>query len=131
MSPSWSSMKSVPVSDLSLSQAAARHIAVASSLLAADEIRPTDDAQAILRVVQHFGSLQIDPTRTIEKTHYLVLWSRIGGYDRSVLDRVTYQDRRLIEHNAFYVPIERLPELIYEAGPWISTWPRVQQWLAT
>ncbi|HEY7025512.1 MAG TPA: crosslink repair DNA glycosylase YcaQ family protein [Candidatus Limnocylindrales bacterium] len=82
-------------------------------------------------MVRHFGSLQIDPTRTIEKTHYLVLWSRIGNYDRAVLDRVTYEDRRLIEHNAFYVPVERLPELRFEAGPWISTWPRVQQWLAT
>jgi uncharacterized protein YcaQ len=116
---------------LEMSAAAARRSAVASSLLAADEPRPKEDAHAILRVVQHFGSLQIDPTRTIEKTHYLVLWSRIGGYDRAVLDRVTYQDRRLIEHNAFYVPIERLPELRFEAGPWISTWPRVQQWLAT
>jgi uncharacterized protein len=116
---------------LEMSVAAARRSAVVSSLLAADEPRPKEDAQAILRVVRHFGSLQIDPTRTIEKTHYLVLWSRIGNYDRAVLDGVTYQDRRLIEHNAFYVPIERLPELRFEAGPWISTWPRVQQWLAT
>jgi len=115
---------------LDMTPATARRIAIASALLASDEKRPKDDAQAILRVVQHFGSLQIDPTRTIEKTHYLVLWSRIGGYDRAVLDRVTYRDRRLIEHNAFYVPIERLPELRFEAGPWISTWPRVQQWLA-
>lgn len=119
------------MSPVALTREAARRIAVASSRLAADEARPEDDAPAILRVVRHFGSLQIDPTRTIEKTHYLVLWSRLGDYDRAVLDRVTYHDRRLIEHNAFYVPVERLPELRYEAGPWISTWRDVQQWLAT
>src|SRR4029077_10394266 len=85
----------------------------------------------ILEVVRHFGSLQIDPTRTIEKTHYLALWTRLGNYDRAALDRVTYVERKLFEHNAFYVPIERLPELRYESVPWIETWSDVRQWLVT
>src|SRR3954454_12615719 len=110
---------------------ATRRIAVAAALLAADSRRPKDDREAILRVVRHFGSLQIDPTRTVDKTHYLVLWSRLGKYDRAALDKVTYGDRRLLEHNAFYVPIERLPELRYEAGPWIDRWDGVKSWIAT
>jgi uncharacterized protein YcaQ len=114
-----------------LTTTAARRIAVSASLLAADETRPKSDAAAIINVVGHFGSLQIDPTRTVEKTHYLVLWSRLGGYDRAALDSVTYAERRLLEHNAFYVPIERLPELRYEANPWLDRWERVQKWLAT
>ena len=67
----------------------------------------------------------------MDKTHYLVLWSRIGNFDRGALDRVTYTDRRLLEHNAFYVPIERLPELRYEAGPWINRWDGVSGWIKT
>src|SRR3954453_1210090 len=110
---------------------ATRRIAGAAALLATDWRRPKDDREAILRVVRHFGSLQIDPTRTVDKTHYLVLWSRLGKYDRAALDQVTYGDRRLLEHNAFYVPIERLPELRYEAGPWIDRWDGVKSWLAT
>ena len=118
-------------SDIHLDAAAARRIAVASALLAANELRPKDDGAAIIRAVSHLGSLQIDPTRTVDKTHYLVLWSRIGGYDRAALDRVTYADRRLLEHNAFYVPIGRLPELRYESGPWINRWDGVSGWIKT
>ncbi len=110
---------------------AARRIAVASSLLAANEPRPKDDAAAILKVIRHFGSLQLDPTRTVEKTHYLVLWTHIGNYDRAAIERLLWQDHRLIEHNAFYVPIERLPELRYEGGPWISRWAGVGGWIRT
>src|SRR4051812_20684176 len=110
---------------------ATRRIAVAAALLATDWRRPKDDREAILRVVRHFGTLQIDPTRTVDKTHYLVLWSRVRSYDRRALDQVTYRDRRLLEHNAFYVPIERLPELGYEAGPWINRWDGVRDWLTT
>lgn len=114
-----------------LSSDAARRIAVASSLLAADWPRPKNDGSAILEVIRHFGALQLDPTRTVERTHYLVLWSRLRGYDRAELDRVLWRERRLIEHNAFYIPIERLPELRYEAGRWIDRWERVKNWIAT
>jgi uncharacterized protein YcaQ len=34
-----------------------------------------------------------------------------------------------MEHNAFYVPIERLPELRYEGVPWIERWGGARQWL--
>jgi len=114
-----------------LSAEAGRRIAVAASQLAADWERPADDGDAILKVVRHFGTLQLDPTRTVERTHLLVLWSRLGNYDRAALDRLLWRERRLLEHNAHYVPIERLPELRYEAGPWISRWAGVSGWLKT
>src|SRR3954451_857319 len=119
------------MSQVELSSAAVRRIAVGASMLSAEAARPKDDREAILGVVRHFGSLQIDPTRTVDKTHYLVLWSRLGNYDREPVDQVTYRDRRLLEHNAFYVRIERLPELRYEAGPWINRWDGVRNWLTT
>ena len=116
---------------LALSTEGARRIAVAASLLGANEPRPKDDGEAILRVVRRFGTLQLDPTRTVERTHLLVLWSRLGGYDRAALNKVLWRERRLLEHNAHYVPIERLPELRYEAGPWISRWDGVSGWIKT
>jgi uncharacterized protein YcaQ len=44
----------------------------------------------------------------------LVLWSRLGNYDRSIVERLTYQERRMFEHAAFYVPIERLPGVRFQ-----------------
>ncbi len=110
---------------LALGTAAVRRAAIGASMLSAGEGLPAD-GNGILSVVRHFGSLQLDPTRTVERTHYLVLWSRLGRYDRGELDRVLWDERRLLEHNAFYVPIERLPELRYEAGPWINRWDAVR-----
>jgi uncharacterized protein len=121
----------LPTPSITLTKDGVRRIAVASAFLGVGETRPSDDREAILGVVRHFGSLQIDPTRTVDKTHYLVLWSRLGNYDRAALDEVTYSDRRLLEHNAFYIPIERLSELRYEAGPWINRWSDVKGWIAT
>ncbi len=109
-----------------LNSDAAQRIASAAALL--HEPRAPATAEGILAVVRHFGSLQIDPTRTVEKTHYLVLWSRLGNYDRRALTQAC-RDRFLLEHNAYYVPIERLPELRYEAGPWIRRWDDVRDWL--
>ena len=118
------------VSPVRLDPAAARRIAVDASLLSKDA-QPPANGDGILSVVRHFGSLQLDPTRTVERTHFLVLWSRLGAYDRGEIDRVLWRQRRLLEHNAFLVPIERLPELRYEAGPWIDRWDGVKGWLET
>ena len=80
---------------LALSVEAARRVAVGASLLAADSSLPSGGA-GIEAVIRHFGSLQLDPTRTVERTHYLALWSRLGSYDRADLDRLLWQEHRFI-----------------------------------
>jgi uncharacterized protein len=114
-----------------LTLAEARELAVEGSLLSGRQ--PTPDADGMLAVVQRLGGLQIDPTRTVEKTHLLVLWSRIGTYDRVLLDRLLWQERRLFEYNAFILPIERLPEARFlmahfatGSGAWQA---RVRDWM--
>ncbi|MBA2557237.1 MAG: winged helix-turn-helix domain-containing protein, partial [Chloroflexi bacterium] len=57
-----------------ISIAQARRLAVRGALLAGP--RPPADAEGIMAVVRHLGGLQIDPTRAVERTHLLVLWSR-------------------------------------------------------
>jgi len=111
-----------------LEPAAARAIAVRASLLTRDANLPAGKV-GLEAVIRHFGSVQLDPTRTVERTHYLVPWSRLGNYDRDELDQLLWHERRFIEHNAFIVPIERVPELYYEATPWLGNWRDVRNWL--
>ena len=71
----------------------------------------------MVEVARHFGGIQIDPTRTVERTQYLVLWSRLGNFDRALVTKAL-ADRRVFEWNAFIVPVERLPELLYYGRHW-------------
>jgi uncharacterized protein YcaQ len=84
-----------------------RRLAVDGALLAGP--RPPASAAGVMAVASRLGGLQLDPTRTIERTELLVVWSRLGNYDRSLVDQLV-RERRLFEHAAFYRPIDRLPE---------------------
>lgn len=98
---------------MELSLARARQIAVMAQLL--DAHRP----KAILDVVRHLGSVQIDPTATVARTEHLVLWARLGrSFDPADLTRLL-DERRLFEHRAFIFPIEDFPLL----RPDLETWP--------
>jgi uncharacterized protein YcaQ len=84
-------------------------------------------AESVLETVRRLGFLQMDPIATVATPQELVLWSRLGNYDRSELDRLLWQDKKLFEWKAFIYPIEDLP--LYRAlmrRPW---GPRKgQQW---
>ena len=53
----------------------------------------------------------MDPIATIATPQELVLWSRLGPYDRAELDRLLWKDKKLIEWLAFIYPTEDLPLL--------------------
>jgi uncharacterized protein YcaQ len=84
-----------------VSPAEARRIAVRAQLL-------DGSAKDVLSTVRHLGRLQIDPISTVAPPQYLVLWSRLGPYDRAELDRLL-EKRKLFEWNAFIYPVEDLP----------------------
>ena len=97
--------------------AQARRLAVSAALLAGPPLPATADS--VVEVARHFGGIQIDPTRTVERTQHLVLWSRIADYDRALLDQVL-SERRAFEYNAFVVTPDELPELRYVAKVWAT-----------
>ena len=65
----------------------------------------------MLETVRRLGFLQMDPISTVAPPQYLVLWSRLGPYDREELDRLIWEERKLVEFDAFIYPIEDLPVL--------------------
>jgi uncharacterized protein YcaQ len=85
--------------------AAARRIAVRAQLL-------DGTATDVLSTVRRLGFLQLDPISTVAPPQHLVLWSRLGErYDPAELDRLLWEERQLVEWNAFLWPAEDLPLL--------------------
>jgi uncharacterized protein len=85
-----------------VSLAQARRIAVRAQLL-------DGSATSVLETVRQLGFLHIDPISTVAPPQQLVLWSRLGAYDRTELDRLLWKERKLFEWNAFIRPIEDYP----------------------
>ncbi|MGH2405808.1 MAG: winged helix-turn-helix domain-containing protein [bacterium] len=92
---------------ITLSPTEARRLAVKAQLLSGRRASP--DPEGIMRVARRLGRLQLDPTNTVARSHLLVLWSRLGRYDLTHLDRLLWQERRLFEYRAFIVPTEEFP----------------------
>ncbi|MDQ3554507.1 MAG: winged helix DNA-binding domain-containing protein, partial [Chloroflexota bacterium] len=116
----------------SISPQVARRLAVRAALL--EGPRPSPDKNGIMEVIRGLGSLQIDPTRAVERTHLLVLWSRLGPYDPRDLDRLRFEDRLLFEHAAFIMPTESYPEQAFAMARFATrdgAWERrVRDWMA-
>ncbi|HZT86228.1 MAG TPA: crosslink repair DNA glycosylase YcaQ family protein [Gaiellaceae bacterium] len=90
-------MREVPVEE-------ARRIAVRAQAL-------DRSATGVLDTVRRLGFLQLDPISTVAPPQHLVLWSRLGPFDTEELDRLLWQERKLVEWRAFVYPIEDLPLL--------------------
>jgi uncharacterized protein len=100
-----------------LSLARARRIALAAQGF--DRPRPArpPSAARIARLVGQLGVLQLDSVNVFLRAHYMPVFSRLGPYDRSRLDRIAGHgtgriDRRLVEywaHEASLVPVELHP----------------------
>jgi uncharacterized protein YcaQ len=90
------------VKSTTVSLAEARRIAVRAQAL-------DGSATGVLDTVRRLGSLQVDPIATVATPQQLVLWSRLGPYDVAELDRLLWEERKLIEWGAFIWPIEDLP----------------------
>ena len=79
-----------------------RRIAVRAQLL-------DGSATSVLDTVRRLGFLQMDPISTVAPPQHLVLFSRLGRFDTTELDRLLWEERKLIEYDAFIYPIEDMP----------------------
>ena len=72
-------------------------------------------ARGLLATVRRLGLLQVDSVNVVARAHYLPLFSRLGPYDRDLLDRQSGRSpRRLFEywgHEASLLPVESHPLL--------------------
>lgn len=68
---------------------------------------------SLLNVIRDLGCVQLDPIRHVERTHLLVLWSRLGTqFDPAELEELRFTQRSLFEywaHEASLVLTEELP----------------------
>ncbi|HEY1712016.1 MAG TPA: crosslink repair DNA glycosylase YcaQ family protein [Solirubrobacteraceae bacterium] len=100
-----------------LSAAAARRIALAAQGFGRPRSAKPPGTRQIRELVTHLGVLQLDSVNVFSRAHYMPVFSRLGPYDRSLLDRLSGHDaprptRRLVEywaHEASLIPVENHP----------------------
>ena len=66
-------------------------------------------ATSVLETFRRLGFLQLDPISTVAPPQQLVLFSRLGPFDATELDRLLWSERKLFEYDAFVYPLEDLP----------------------
>ena len=97
---------------MKLSASDARAIAIAAQGLAVPR-PPRVDARALRATAEQLGVIQIDSVNVLVRSHYLPAFSRLGGYDTTLFDRLAHRaPRSLFEywgHEASLLPIALQP----------------------
>lgn len=68
--------------------------------------------QGVLEYIRQAGSIQFDPVNVCGQNADILLFSRVSGYTRSMLHRLLYADRLLVDHwdkNMCIYPVEDWP----------------------
>ncbi|MFD4422705.1 winged helix-turn-helix domain-containing protein [Agromyces sp. NPDC058484] len=125
-----------------VSPALARRIALAAQGFG-KPVPESPGTRAVAGVVGRLGLLQIDSVNVFERSHYLPAFSRLGGYERGVLDRLTSGRRgRTVEywaHQAAFIPRSLWPLFEFRRqayrragsdwGGWVSENHGLADWL--
>lgn len=108
---------------LSLPQA--RRIALAAQGL--DKVRPAGPvtARAVGRTFARLHLVQIDSVNVLSRSHYLPFFSRLGNYDRAILQRMAgTHPRRMMEywaHEASFIRPDHFQDLVlWQSRKWVG-----------
>lgn len=90
-----------------------------------------DRPYTMMDTIRQLGCVQIDPTKVVIQTQYLVLYSRLGAYERAEFERLMWEDRQVFEywaHCASLVLTEHFPIFDYQMQrSYTGESPRSQQ----
>ncbi len=118
----------------------ARRLAVTKQRLAGN-LPSKPDAGAILSVARDLGCIQLDPISAVAPSHLIVLWSRLGNFEKSDLEGLLWRDKKLFEYWAhqqsivlmedyplYYTMMRSYPDTFVK--PWGPAWSqRVKRWM--
>jgi uncharacterized protein len=117
-----------------ISQAAARRVAIAAQGLARRGSAAAPGPRQLDAVLNRIGLLQMDSVSVLARAHYLPLFSRLGGYDTSLLDEAAWgRKRRWFEywgHEASLLPFALHPLLRWRMAAAASgedLWPGLSE----
>jgi uncharacterized protein len=89
--------------ELTINQTEARRLFISKQRLN-DSSGSPPYRKDIVHLFRDLGCVQIDPISAVAPSHYLVLWSRLGNYDRSLLSEM-YREKILFEYWAHQLSI--------------------------
>ena len=122
-----------------ISAAEARRIAFAAQGFARARPNSDPDARHFRRVIDTLGLIQLDFVNVLMPAHYLVIWSRLGAYQRERFEKFVYGNGNCTEqwaHEASIVPTSAWPLLAHRRAcfkPWknspISKLPNRKEYL--
>lgn len=104
-----------------LSAGEARRAALAAQGFDRQRPEAAADVRHFSRVLQSVSLLQLDFVNVLIPAHYLVMWSRLGGYDRRRFEQFLYDSGRCTEqwaHEASVVPMAAWPLLEHRRAAW-------------
>ena len=87
---------------------------------------------SLLELFRQLGCVQLDPISHVAPTHELVLHSRLGEYDRDMLEQLRWVEKSLFEywaHAASIVLTEQFPVYQWQMAR-VRARGRLEQWLA-
>ena len=108
-------------------------------------------SEDVYAAIERVGWVQIDTLQVVRRAQYLTLWSRLGAYDTTLLDKLLFDggntspdnNRRLFEywaHAACIIPLTLYPNFMprmqghrHGSNKWVSNWlaqPEHQQLIA-